>query len=135
MGGGLDDWLRRAAAAQRVAIERRLAGLDLTAAQFAVLEIVADTGGVSSAQVARAERLTAPTISVIVGNLERLGLIRRRPHPDNARIQVLEATELGSIRRREAGERIVDWRRQLASIGVEFADVASWLRRIAAADI
>ena len=71
------DLLRRAAASQRIALERLLAPFDITPAQFAVLEIVVAAPGISSAEAARLERLTAPTMSVIVANLER----RRRHRP------------------------------------------------------
>jgi len=57
----IDDALRRAAAAHRIAMERALAALEITPAQFAVLEIVASSPGVSSAELARVERLTPPT--------------------------------------------------------------------------
>ena len=40
-----DDLLRRAAAARRTAIERALAPLELTAAQFAVLRLVVERPG------------------------------------------------------------------------------------------
>ena len=43
-----DDLLRRAAAARRTAIERALAPLELTAAQFAVLRLVVERPGISS---------------------------------------------------------------------------------------
>src|ERR1700733_11033899 len=95
MGAAIDDSLRRAAAAQRVAMERALSALDVTPAQCAVLQVVADAPGVSSAEVARIERLTPPTMSVIVGNLERKGALIRRTNAKNARIQCLEATEPG----------------------------------------
>ncbi len=91
----LDDLVRRAAAALRTAAERALAPLDLTPAQFAVLRIVVDRPGISSAEAARVERLTPPTLSVIVANLERKGALSRRPHPDNGRIQCLEPTDMG----------------------------------------
>ena len=71
MDSGVDAALRRAGAAHRIAVERALAPLDVTPAQFAVLQVVADAPGVSSADVARIERLTPATMSVIVANLER----------------------------------------------------------------
>jgi len=52
-----EDWLRRAAAAQRLATERALAALEVTPAQFATLRILAGEPGLSSADIARLERL------------------------------------------------------------------------------
>ena len=133
----LDDLLRRAAARLRVAVERRLSDLDLTAAQFAVLAVIASAEGVSAAEVARTENLTAPTISVIIGNLERRGLVRRRPHPENARIQQLETTELG-LKRFEAASACVDKVRRRIVGGAQGEDlqvVARWLAHAAELDI
>src|SRR3954452_6412485 len=91
----LDDCLRRASAAQRLAMERALAPLEITPAQFALLRLVVGTPGMSGADLARIERLTPPTVSVILANLERKGVLSRRSHPGNARVQCLEATALG----------------------------------------
>ena len=137
MDSGIDDLLRRAAAAHRIAVERELAPLELTPAQFAVLQIVADAPGVSSAEVARIERLTPPTMSVIVGNLERKGALTRRAHAKNGRIQCLEPTEIGlelmlngRARAQAQKERI------LAAMPVEAAAaIDAWLRRVAAIEI
>jgi DNA-binding MarR family transcriptional regulator len=76
MGKILDDLLRRACASQRLAMERALSEIDVTPAQFAAMEWLADEPGLSSAEIARCERLTPPTSSVIVANLERKGLLR-----------------------------------------------------------
>ena len=48
----LDDELRRAGAAQRLKMERALAGLDLTPAQFAMMEWLAREPGLSGAELA-----------------------------------------------------------------------------------
>ena len=39
--------------------------------------------------------LTPQTVSVIINNLERAGLVRRQPHPVHGRIQRIEASESG----------------------------------------
>jgi DNA-binding MarR family transcriptional regulator len=51
----IDDLLRRAAATQRLAMERALAGLCVTPAQYAVLRIIAETPGLSNAEIARVD--------------------------------------------------------------------------------
>jgi DNA-binding MarR family transcriptional regulator len=129
----LDDGLRRAAAQQRATAERALADLDLTPAQFAVLCVVVEQPGVSAAEVARLERLTPPTLSVIVGNLIRKEAIEKRPHPDNARIQQLSVTELGARLYRDGGACLQASRRRMRSVlpvGAETL-VKQWLRAIA----
>ena len=45
----LDDHLRRAAATQRLAVERALADLGVTPTQYAVLKTIAETPGLSNA--------------------------------------------------------------------------------------
>lgn len=129
----LEDGLRRAAAQQRAVAERALADLDLTPAQLAVLCIVSEQPGLSAAEVARLERLTPPTMSVIVGNLVRKRAVEKRPHPDNARVQQLSVTELGARLYREGAERLLASQRRMRSvlpIGAE-ALVKQWLRAVA----
>jgi DNA-binding MarR family transcriptional regulator len=137
MIAGVDDGLRRAAAAHRIAMERALALLDITPAQFAVLQIVADAPGVSSAEIARIERLTPPTMSVIVGNLERKGALIRRPLAKNARIQCLEPTEIGlELVRNGRGQVRAQKERILAAIPPDAAAAIDlWLRRVAAIEV
>jgi DNA-binding MarR family transcriptional regulator len=137
MVSNIDDALRRAAAAHRIAMERALAALEITPAQFAVLEIVAGSPGVSSAELARVERLTPPTLSVIVGNLERKGALVRRPHANNARIQCLEATDLGRESLRDGRRRVETLRRRIADAIPDGAAPAidAWLRRVAEIEV
>jgi DNA-binding MarR family transcriptional regulator len=137
MDSRIDDLLRRAAAAHRIAMERELAPLELTPAQFAVLQVVADAPGVSSAEVARIERLTPPTMSVIVGNLERKGAVMRRPHAKNGRIQCLEPTEIGLELMRNGRARVQAQKvRLVASMPTEAAAaIDTWLRRVAKIEV
>jgi DNA-binding MarR family transcriptional regulator len=137
MESRIDDLLRRAAAAHRTVVERELAPLKLTPAQFAVLQIVADAPGVSSAEVARIERLTPPTMSVIVGNLERNGALTRRAHAKNGRIQCLEPTEIGLELMRDGRAQVQAQKERI--VAAMPADAAAaidlWLRRVAAIEI
>jgi DNA-binding MarR family transcriptional regulator len=137
MDSRIDDLLRRAAAAHRTAVERELASLKLTPAQFAVLQIVADAPGVSSAEVARIERLTPPTMSVIVANLERKGGLIRRPHATNARIQCLEPTEIGlELVRNGRAQVQAQKERIVAAMPAEAATAIDlWLQRVAAIEV
>jgi DNA-binding MarR family transcriptional regulator len=137
MDSRIDDLLRRAAAAHRIAVERELAPLKLTPAQFAVLQIVADAPGVSSAEVARIERLTAPTMSVIVGNLERKSALTRRAHAKNARIQCLEPTAIGLELMRNGRVQVqAQKERVLGAMPAEAAAaIGLWLRRVAEIEV
>ena len=137
MNSGVHAALRRAGAAHRIAVERALAPLDVTPAQFAVLQVVADAPGGSSADVARIERLTPATMSVIVANLERKGALIRRPHAQNARIQCLEATEFGLqlMRRGRAQVQALQERIVAAMPAGAAAAIDIWLRRVAAIEV
>jgi len=137
MNMGLDDCLRRAAAAHRVAMERALAPLDITAAQFAVLQIVAEAPGLSSAEIARIERLTPPTMSVIVANLERKSALVRRPNPTNARIQSLVATESGLDLLRNGRVRVGSLQERVAAAAPAETGpvIEKWLVRVAEIEV
>ena len=133
----VDDLLRRAASAHRIAMERALASLEITPAQFAVLQIVADAPGVSSAEAARLERLTPPTMSVIVGNLERKGAVVRRPHPKNARIQCLQLTGFGLDLSQKALASVQGLQMRVAAALPSDAatDIRVWLSRVAEIEV
>ena len=92
----LDDLLRRAAATHRLSVERALADLGVTLAQYAVLKTVFETPGISNAEIARAERLTPQTTSLVLANLERKRAVLRRAHERHGRIRRAETTELGA---------------------------------------
>ena len=102
------DWLRRVAAAHRAALERALSPHGLTAPQYGTLMILRREPGLSSADVARQERLTPPTVSVIVRNLEKMGALERRDHEAGGRIQRLFLTILGKRLIVEAEERVAE---------------------------
>ena len=87
--------LRQANSAFRLALDRALSDLDITAPQFSALLMIGAYPDLSSADLARLSLLTPQTINVIVRNLEARGTIGRRPHPVHGRILVLEMTPEG----------------------------------------
>jgi|ERR1700761_4439770 DNA-binding MarR family transcriptional regulator len=93
--GYLGYLLRQAAGAYRHRVERALADLEVTAPQFAVMTMLKAYPGQSSADIARLALLTPQTVSVIIGNLERAGTIRRQPHRVHGRILQIELSEAG----------------------------------------
>jgi DNA-binding MarR family transcriptional regulator len=137
MNLGIDDSLRRAAAAYRVAMERALAPLDVTPAQFSVLEILANKSGLSGAEISRLERLTPPTMSVIIANLERMGALARGARADNARIQRLDATERGLALTLAGREAVAALRERIAgTIPAGGAPaILAWLRQVARIEV
>ncbi len=133
----IDDLLRRAAATQRLAMERALAGVKVTPAQYAVLRIVAETPGLSNADIARIERLTPQTTSVIIANLERKRAVARRAHETHGRIRRAQATEAGLRLLGECRERLGGPYRRLGAAmpqGGE-ASVKTWLSRLADGEV
>ena len=87
--------LRQANTVFRMQMERALSDYGVTQPQFAVMTMLMAYPGISNADIARLSMLTPPTVSVIVGNLERAGLIVRTPHEVHGRIQQIEVTAEG----------------------------------------
>ncbi len=93
--GYLAYLLRQAAGVVRLTLERALAELHVTGAQFVVLTMIEAYPGASGADIARLALLTPQTIHGITGNLENRGLIARAPHPEHGRVQQLGLTPAG----------------------------------------
>ncbi len=74
--GDIAALLRQAAGAQRLAEERLLADLGVTPPQLNALTLIGAAPGLLAADLARKAKLTPQTISLIVANLRRAGLIR-----------------------------------------------------------
>jgi DNA-binding MarR family transcriptional regulator len=129
----LDDLLRRAAATQRLAVERSLAELAVTPTQYAVLKAIAETPGLSNAEIARIERLTPQTTGLVIANLERKGAVTRRAHERHGRIRRAEATALGASLLEECRARLRGHHRRLKAAlpAGGSAGVEAWLGRLA----
>jgi DNA-binding MarR family transcriptional regulator len=133
----IDDLLRRAAATQRLAVERALAGVKVTPAQYAVLKIIVETPGLSNADIARIERLTPQTTSLVIANLERKRWVARRAHETHGRIRRAQATEAGLRLLCECRERLRGRYRRLAAAMPPGGErlVETWLNRLADAEV
>ncbi|WP_022957943.1 MarR family winged helix-turn-helix transcriptional regulator [Spongiibacter tropicus] len=93
--GYLGYLLRQAAGAYHTRLARALSDLAITPPQFSVMTMINAYPGASNADIARLAILTPQTVSVIIGNLEKAGLVIRRPHAIHGRIQQLELSEQG----------------------------------------
>ena len=93
--GYLAYLLRQAQAATRLTMERALGELGVTPPQFVVLTMLKAYPGLSGAELARVAILTPQTVSVIMGNLEKMGAIVRQPHPVHGRIQTVALSDAG----------------------------------------
>ena len=94
--GYLGYLLRQAQAAARLQMERALADLAVTPAQFVVLTMLKAYPGLSGADLARVALLTPQTVGVIIRNLERAGSIRKKPHPVHGRVLMWTLTPRGT---------------------------------------
>lgn len=93
--GHIGYLLRQAYAVHKIRMENALKQTGLTLPQFSVMTMLLAYPGISGAELARLSFLTPQTMSVIVANLERDGMIVRRPHEEHGRIQVIELTLSG----------------------------------------
>lgn len=69
----------------------------LTTGQFAVLEALYHKGDLSVGEVQKIILSTSGTIPVIVGNLEKAGLLKREQDSNDKRRYILHITEEGRI--------------------------------------
>ena len=69
----------------------------ITVPQYNVLSAVQLQPGISNAALARGAFVTAQSMQGIVANLERIGLLRRKPHPTHGRIRQSELTKTGEV--------------------------------------
>lgn len=67
----------------------------LSAPRLSALSVVVFAGPLRLGDLARAEQVRAPTMTRLVQELERDGLVRRRPDADDARASRIEATAKG----------------------------------------
>jgi DNA-binding MarR family transcriptional regulator len=133
--GYLAYLLRQAAGAVRLRLERALADLEITSAQFVVLTMLDAYPGASGADVARLALLTPQTVHGITSNLMRAGLIARRPDPVHGRVQRLGLTPAGQALLSRCRERA---RRMDAALAAGFsaaeeAVIRRWLVSLATA--
>lgn len=125
--------LRQASVTLRAHLERSLADLGVTQAQFAVLTMVAAYPGLSNADLARLSLLTPQTLSVTVSNLRRAGLLERQPHAVHGRIQTLCLTRKGEAQLGRCRSRVDAIERSLANelSKPEERAVRKWLAHVA----
>lgn len=105
---------------------------DLDAAAYPLLVHIAMAPGVRSSELADHVGVGRATISRQVRRLEDLGLLSRRPDPEDSRGQQLELTAEGVRRLEEAQEARRAWLRDALSSWDEdeIADLANSLQRL-----
>jgi DNA-binding MarR family transcriptional regulator len=105
--------LRQAAGAYRLRVDRVLADLAITPPQFAVMTMLKAYPAQSNADIARLALLTPQTTSLIVANLERAGLIQRRPHETHGRILHVELSPSGQALLMKCRSRVLAVEKEL----------------------
>jgi DNA-binding MarR family transcriptional regulator len=132
--GYLGYLLRQAANAHRLRMDRALADLNVTTPQFAVLTMLSAYPGQSNADIARLALLTPQTTNQIVANLERAGLVRRRPHPSHGRILQVELAPaaLGLLEACKARVQDIETEMLAGVPAGEEAAIRRWLVMVAA---
>jgi DNA-binding MarR family transcriptional regulator len=92
-----------------------------TPAQLSALSVLM-SGPKTLGELAVAEQVRAPTISRLAAEMERIGLIRRRGDPDDARVARVEMSA--------KGRRVLEKGREL-----RIADIEARVRRLDPSDI
>ena len=98
-----------------VELERRLARVwalvlrgsyrELSRTATSVLALLRDTGPSRVTDLAAAEAVTQPSMTTLVGRLERQGLVTRGPDPSDARAVLVALTDDGREALRRLGSR------------------------------
>lgn len=87
--------LMRAANTARNVAARQLGDSGLTLTQFAVLEALYHLGPMSLTDIAQKVLTTGGNLTMVVGNLEKQGLAKRQPCPEDRRVLIVVLTSKG----------------------------------------
>jgi DNA-binding MarR family transcriptional regulator len=73
----------------------------LSISQTATLALLEENGGMTTADLARAEAMKPQSMGTILAGLERDGLVERKPHPTDGRQVLFSLTASGAEARRK----------------------------------
>ena len=103
---------------RRLRVEDKAMGL--SAPRASALSVLVFRGPVTMSALAEAEQVRRPTITRLVDGLERRGLVRRVNHPDDGRVQLVEATAAGKrLLHKGRARRVERLRRGIAHLAAE----------------
>lgn len=133
--GPLGQAIRRAEGVLRALTNRLLSDLDVTATQHAVLAAVADSPGLSNAQLARTCGVAPQTMTTVVANLESQRLIERTPSAVHSRVMISTVTPTGRrvLRRAQDATETAEGRLTDAFAPHELDQLHSYLDRVVSA--
>lgn len=87
--------IRQVANLVRTVIERGVAELDVTPAQYTLMNWLVDRDAVTSAMLARALHVSPQTMNTLISALQKRGLVDRRSDAKNKRILLIALTPEG----------------------------------------
>ena len=105
--------IKRVELGERARLEDVLRPHGLTVAQYTALSSLQVRDNLSSAQLARRSFVTPQAMNQMVAALEREGIIRREPDPDNRRILRTTLTDRGKEVLRSCDEAVDALERQM----------------------
>lgn len=82
---------------------------DMTLGQTSVLARIADKGGVTASELAATEGVRHQSMTAVVASLAALGLVDRRPDPEDGRRLLITLTPEGSRRVAEGRQARTEW--------------------------
>ena len=92
---------------RRLRAEANPGGLNFS--QTAALARLDENGGMTTADLARAEAMKPQSMSTILASLEQEGLVERRPHPTDGRQILFSLTAQGAEARRKRSTAKQQW--------------------------
>lgn len=106
---------RRAALSVIAVFLRRMEPFDLRPVDFSVLTLIAHNPGVTSRQLCAALDILPPNLVGMVKNLQKRGLIVRKPHPTDRRAWGLHLSTDGKRLQREAQSTATELEQDVAN--------------------
>jgi len=93
LGGLVGYQLRRASAAMMADFSSELSSAALRPVQFAILSLIAENDGTSQTELCRELSVQKANMVPLIAELERRGLLARKPAPLDRRVQLLTLTD------------------------------------------
>jgi DNA-binding MarR family transcriptional regulator len=107
--------LRRTQIAVFQNFSRAMESLDVTPGRFGVLEVIAANSGLSQSELGALLGIDRSTIVAVIDRLERDGLVRRMPAPNDRRSHALKLSEKGAVTLALLERRVAAHERDIAS--------------------
>jgi DNA-binding MarR family transcriptional regulator len=107
--------LRRTQIAVFQNFSRAVEELDVTPGRFGVLEVIAANSGLSQSELGALLGIDRSTIVAVIDRLERDGLVRRLPAPNDRRSHALKLSEKGAVTLALLERRVAAHERDIAS--------------------